>query len=685
MRNPGSSSDGTSVDEDAIFERVPVAYSVVDAATQTIRGNRHFWEMFGFPPEGADAVTVDVITAPEDRAPTSIYLADLIDGRTGEVDIRKTYVRRDGSRFPGHLRATPLRDDDGRIVSLIGVIRDLDAEQPPMPAHPLTPERSSHLGQTRPVGAQPAPLNEEETNRFVSSVVHELRAPLHGIIGLAELLDDSPGLGLTERRLSTAIHDQATALSLLVDDLLDLGKISAGSMTAQLVSTNVGDMLNSVQRMFAADAAAKGLELRTVVEDHVPPVIAIESNRIRRILINLVSNAVRYVETGAVEIRVDVADASRGRARPTAEGEPLSLRLMVTDEGPGIDAALLERIFEPFVQGHSNATGTGLGLAIARQLAVVIGGSLDVESAEGKGAAFTLIAPGRLPQQVTNAPIDLDLDARARPAPASSAERRILVAEDGEVNQMLAVRQLQRLGYQAIVVETGAQAVAAVGASLSSGQPFDAVLMDWYMPEMDGLEATRKIRRLEAAAGIHGARMLPIVGITASAMPGDRERCLDAGMSEFLAKPVGIGRLEDTLAHWIGGRSQRAMIDPAALQQLAEELGGDAIVLSLLKTFRRELGPRCVPIADIINIDSSNQLDVEAAHRAAHTLKSAAALIGAHDFAVACDDLQRRTRDHTLVDPSDAGLTNAAVAIIELSDFLGAEIDDRLRLERVEP
>jgi CheY-like chemotaxis protein/HPt (histidine-containing phosphotransfer) domain-containing protein len=306
-------------------------------------------------------------------------------------------------------------------------------------------------------------------------------------------------------------------------------------------------LVDNVARLFAPDARAKGVRLTTSVDEDVPSTVRGDRLRLRQALVNLVGNAVKFTRQGQVAVRVS--------READARGAPL-LRFEVTDTGIGISPAALARLFEPFVQADESTTrrygGTGLGLAITRRLAELMGGAIGVASEQGKGSRFWFTArleagPAAAPAAAPERP------QRGRALPAGPGGR-VLVAEDNLVNQTVAARMLEKIGYVVDVVGNGQEAVAALGRT-----EYAAVIMDGQMPVMDGYEATRAVRAMET-----GARHTPIIAVTASAMPEDRLRCLAAGMDDFIAKPVTPEQLAAVLGRWAPLAGEASALEAAA-------------------------------------------------------------------------------------------------------------------------
>jgi CheY-like chemotaxis protein len=339
----------------------------------------------------------------------------------------------------------------------------------------------------------------------------------------------------------------------IVNDILDFSKIEAGKLAIEPVPFDLPEAVREVVDLLGPEAEKRHLTLATQLADGVPAATIGDPGRIRQVLLNLAGNAVKFTQEGQVTIEVGCRERSATEAL---------IVVAVHDTGIGIPAETLGRLFQRFSQADAATTrkygGTGLGLAISRRLVELMGGQIGVESKIGKGSTFWFTVPLRLAAsndaRVAQAtPSTAAQASRLRPAdrgavtPRLSAvpaqQVRLLLAEDNVVNQRVACRMLEKLGFRVDVVANGAEAVAAIGRI-----PYDLVFMDCQMPEMDGYQATQAIRRSETPD-----RHLPVIALTAAAMQGDRQRCLDAGMDDYLAKPVTRAALVETLQRWLDG------------------------------------------------------------------------------------------------------------------------------------
>ena len=357
-------------------------------------------------------------------------------------------------------------------------------------------------------------------SEFLANMSHEIRTPMNSVLGMTELLSHTD-LTATQREYLDAIGQSADSLMDILNDVLDLSKIEAGKLSLETQPFVLPDSLDGVMKTLAVRAHEKNLELTYSIADGVPHTVAGDPVRLRQILVNLVSNAIKFTEEGEVVVEVE------GRS---LRAEQVEVRFAVRDTGIGIPAAKQQAVFETFVQADASTTrhygGTGLGLAISSRLVDMMGGRIWLESREGRGSTFYFTALLGVPEEPAGEESPVDKDA--------SQERkwrslRILLAEDKKFNQQVAVGLLEQRNHEVAVANNGREVLETL-----ERESFDLVLMDLQMPVMDGFEATAAIRQRERGTGAH----LPIVALTAHAMKGDRERCLEAGMDAYVAKPI---------------------------------------------------------------------------------------------------------------------------------------------------
>ena len=357
---------------------------------------------------------------------------------------------------------------------------------------------------------------------FLATISHEIRTPMNGILGLSELLEMELG-DPAQRHHAGLLRQSGQILLTLVNDLLDFSKIEAGHLEIEAVDFDPAGEFESILHTHMPAAHAKSLELHWQFLG-LPRRLCGDSLRLRQILGNLLSNAIKFTSSGSVRVEVEAFPA---------EGSRVLLRMAVSDTGIGMDPAMLPRLFEPFSQAETSTTrrfgGTGLGLAIVRRLSRAMGGDVRAESRPGQGSTFTCELP--LERARAQPAVDSSGGGPDSGCDVESVVMDVLLVEDNPINQTVALRFLKKLGHHADVASSGREALDMIWR-----KNYDLVFMDMQMPEMDGLEATRRLR------GMNLPRQPRVVALTANASAADEERCLAAGMDAFLSKPL---RLED--------------------------------------------------------------------------------------------------------------------------------------------
>jgi signal transduction histidine kinase/ActR/RegA family two-component response regulator len=372
---------------------------------------------------------------------------------------------------------------------------------------------------------------------FLSTMSHEIRTPLNGILGMTTLLTGTR-LSVEQAGYADTIRTCGNSLLELINDILDFTKLESRGLEAESLVYDPRDLINEVGLIVSDRVLAKGLRIHHRIDAEVPPLVVGDPGRLRQVLLNLVGNAVKFTRSGTVTLHLE-----------THIDSPVRLCFRVVDTGVGIPSEALPRLFHPFVQADASTTrqfgGTGLGLAISRQLVELLGGEIGVESEVGRGSTFWFTVPVALPdaEEIAGRAI------AARQSRASEADRRsasgcrVLVVEDNSVNQRVATALLKRMGATVDVAANGREAVDA-----SERIDYDIILMDCQMPVMDGYQATGQIRARESNRPTE--KRTPIVALTAHAMPGDSQRCLDAGMDDYITKPVSPKDLSTMLEKW---------------------------------------------------------------------------------------------------------------------------------------
>ncbi|BCS35369.1 hypothetical protein TBR22_A45960 [Luteitalea sp. TBR-22] len=496
-----------------------------DIEAGVLHGSRRLFEMLGY--EAADGTMRDDewygLIHPDDVAAARADLHDHLSGA------RAQYVSEYRTRMPdgsyrwvlGRGRVIS-RSPDGAPLRMVGTCTD------------ITERRQAE--ETLRFAREQAEQAARSKSDFLAMMSHELRTPMNGVLGMTNLLS-STSLTEEQREYLEMIGRSGHALLRLIDDILDFSKIEAGRVVLEQMSSDVGALAQEVVTLLGVQAQAKGLQLEATIAPGTPTVVVIDPGRLRQVLFNLVGNAIKFTEAGGVTVGVSADSLVDGR---------VTLRVEVTDTGIGIPEEKQRLLFQKFSQADASTTrrfgGTGLGLAISKGLVESMGGRIGVTSAVGRGSQFwftvqAAVAAGAVPEAQ---PFAIDTGAAAASA-QPSPQRRVLVAEDNPVNQRVAVRMLEKLGYSVDVAVDGREAV-----QMARSGSYAAILMDCHMPEVDGFEATRQIRR-----ALPGEARPPILAMTAAATEVDRERCLACGMDDYLRKPVQMPDLRAMLDRWV--------------------------------------------------------------------------------------------------------------------------------------
>ncbi len=538
------------------------------------------------------------------------------------------------------MRGEAERDASGRPLHLAGSMQD------------VTEARAARDALIQ--ASEAAQAASRSKSAFLANVSHEIRTPMNGIIGMTSLLLDST-MDRAQREYAETIHASANSLLAVINDILDFSKIEAGKLDIDSVEMDLPASIAETRAILAFQAAAKGLSLEVSVSPEVPRGVMGDRQRIRQCLINLISNAIKFTHTGGISVHVAVT---------RREDEHVLARFEVRDTGIGIAPGTLPTLFQPFVQADSSTTrhfgGTGLGLSIVRRLVELMGGEVGVASELGRGSTFWFALPLQVVDAERLSRGELT-DSEAAPlagehaphAPQKFVQRyagKVLLVEDNLVNQKVARNFLERLGCGVSVAGNGLEAVHAFVQ-----ERFDLVLLDLQMPLMDGYAATSRIRSLERRD-----RRTPIVALTASAMTGQRERCLDAGMDDLITKPLDVARLQAVLERFglhasdaggLGVPPSGAVLNDSDVVQLVASSPSDAPVeIAALREltgddagFARELAHTFIYTSEELLAELDRcalRRDRAALEHAAHSLKGASANIRANRLHELCAGLE---------------------------------------------
>ncbi|MBP2227736.1 PAS domain S-box-containing protein [Azospirillum agricola] len=638
----------------AVVEATGAGIAVADPTlpdTPLVYCNRAFLEMTGYAMEEVIGRNPRFLQGPDtDPATAAEIRAAIAAGRAVSVEILNR--RKDGTPFWNALSLRPIFGPDGRVRWFAGSFSDVtrshrserelrDAQDQLTRLAAETFALAEDLDRAREEADEARIAAENASrakSRFLAMMSHELRTPMTAVIGMGDLLMGTD-LNDQQRAFAKTLRSSADTLLSILNDVLDFSKIEAGQLTLEAIDFSLPRLVDDVVQLFLVRAAAKGLNLSASIADDTPRHVRGDPTRLRQVLFNLVSNAIKFTDRGGIEIAVwSPAPPGVDQGSGHHPSRPLTLRFEVEDTGIGMTDEQRARLFGAFVQADASTSrkygGTGLGLVICKRLVEAMGGTIAVTSTPGRGSVFRFT----IEVQLAEAPPTGELAAHRHPAlpppalqPTSPVSLRLLLAEDNDINRMLITTMLTRIGHRVDAVADGQAAVDAVRAN-----DYDAVLLDMEMPILDGRSATRAIRRMDGPAS-----RTPIVGVSADALPEHRDGHLAAGLDAYLTKPIDWEHLNAVIVDLAtgsregrvvpapgrpvpdgGGYSRLPLIDRVKQAELRLALGSDSLdgMLRMLpETAMRELSA----IRAALQGDRPQEI-----RQAAHTLAGLAANFG---------------------------------------------------------
>jgi PAS domain S-box-containing protein len=498
-----------------VIDTIPNPIFYRDVNGRYLGCNRAFVEMAGMPRDRIIGTTLGGLGGDDELTSESSQSdRQLISGER-RMDVYETTVRHpSGWSIRALVHKAALRNAEGRVVGIVGCGTDIS-------------DRIAFEEELTRARDQAEAANRAKSE-FLAVISHEIRTPMNGILGMAHLLLDTQ-LDAVQRDYAGTIHASGEALLTILNDILEFSRLESGRTVVEAEAFDVAEVLDDVVALMGPRAREKGVNLALDLAADVPQLLVGDAARLRQILLNLIGNAVKFTEKGGVTISVFLLGRKEGR---------LQVRFDVRDTGIGIPDAARRRLFTSFTQADSSISrrfgGTGLGLAISKRLVELMDGEIGVDSEVGRGSRFWFVLPFGIADAM---PDEEDMPHLPPCRPLS-----VLLAEDNPVNRTVAERILTKAGHKVTAVTDGAQALAAVKA-----HAYDVVLMDVHMPEMDGFEATRRIRALDGACA-----RTTIIALTANVLAGDMERCVQAGMDGYLPKPFKPSELLTLLARRAG-------------------------------------------------------------------------------------------------------------------------------------
>ena len=650
------------------------------------RANDALYELLGVESDKVLGKSVLDLLEQDDLLRLSGFSAIMKSGST--VGLNVAFSGQDGNRIPVSVSGSSMYDGDGHLLGFVIVAHDmrelLGAMAEASRAAAAEKDKAMELEITLlklEIAKEKAEVADHTKTQFVANMSHEIRTPMTAILGFADLLLESNQTKQEQHECINTIRRNGQHLLNLINDILDITKIEAGKMTAESITFAPITLLAEVRSLVQSKADEKGLSVGLEFEGPIPMEVVTDPTRLRQVLVNLIGNAIKFTDKGGVKVHTTLL--------PGEAGEPRILEMRVQDTGIGMTPEHCEKIFERFEQADTTTTrrfgGTGLGLSISLKLAELLGGTIAVSSETGKGSCFTVtIDVGTLegveytstPEKYTSLSEKEESDFEIV---ADRIQYDILLADDGKDNQKLISYRLRESGAFVHVVENGKQALDAATEAWEKGEPYDLILMDMQMPEMDGYTATANLRE----AGYKG----PIVALTAHTMATDRDKCIAAGCDDYAAKPIDLPKLLNTCEHY-GGLAERvwgdtlefvpfdarwrrgsqdevskpeAVVEEAPAAQSAEVGGeaiessfaGDPMMMEIVRGFVSNLHAYCADLQSALDATDYSTLK-----RLGHNIAGAAGGYGFPTVSAAAKSLELEVKRESSIETVSVAVTS---------------------------